>query len=139
MTLESLQGPGCAFIAGTRNHLYLGRSMIRLFSSLMIAIALFVSPVAMANGAGMAMPHAVVTSEAQTAGHCADSEVPSDEEKSRGEASCASACAAFPAIGPAYLEEALPVRPPAAAGIPQALSSIHPEGELRPPRITPEI
>lgn len=139
MKVESDLGIGALFIAGTRHHLYLRCSMIRLFSSLMIAIALFVSPLVMANGAGMAMPHVAVTSEAQTGSHCADSEAPSDEEKSRGEASCGSACAAFPAVGPAHPKEAPAARTAVAAGVPQALSGIHPEGELRPPRITPEI
>jgi hypothetical protein len=138
MRVESGLGAGAVFIAGTRHHLYLRCSMIRLFSSLLIALALFVSPLVMANGAGMTMPHAAATAEAQTS-HCADSEVPSDEEKSRGEASCASACATFPAVGPAHPEEAPAARPAVAAGVPQALSGIHPEGELRPPRITPEI
>jgi len=137
--VESGLGIRAVFIAGTRDHLYLRCSMIRLFSSLLIALALFVSPLMMANGAAMAMPHVAATSEVQTGSHCADSEVPSDEEKSRGEASCASACAAFPAVGPADPEEAPAARTAVAAGVPQALSGIHPEGELRPPRITPEI
>jgi hypothetical protein len=139
MTLSSRQGHGGVFIAGTRHHLYLRCGMIRLFSSLLIALALFVSPLVMANGAGMAMPHVAATSEAQAGSHCAGSEAPSDEEKSRGEASCASACAAFPAVGPAHPEEAPAARTAVAAGVPQALSGIHPDGELRPPRIPPEI
>jgi hypothetical protein len=139
MKIEAGRLPAMMFIAGTRQHPYLSRSMIRLMSSMLVALALFVSPLLMASGASMAMPHAAAASGTQTGSHCADSEAPAEDDTSRGDASCASACAAFPAIGPAYLEEALPVRPPAAAGIPQALSSIHPEGELRPPRITPEI
>jgi hypothetical protein len=127
------------FIAGTRQHPYLSRSMIRLLSSMLVALALFVSPLLMASGASMAMPHLAAASEAQTGSHCADSEAPAGDDNSQGDASCASACAAFPPIGAADLEDALPVLRAAAAGVPQALSGIHPEGELRPPRMTPEI
>jgi hypothetical protein len=139
MKVESGLRVGALFIAGTRHHLYLRRSMFRLFSSLLIALALFASPLVMANGAGMAMSHAAATFEVQAGSHCADGEAPADHKKSQGKASCASACAAFPAVSPSPLEVAPAVRPPVAAGVPQALSGIHPERELRPPRIPPEI
>ena len=139
MKIEASRLPGMMFIARTRQHPYLKSRMIRLLSSMLVALALFVSPLLMASGASMAMPHAAEASETQMGSHCADSEAPAEGDNSRGDASCASACAAFPAIGPADLKDALPVRPAAAAGVPQALSGIHPEGELRPPRITPEI
>jgi hypothetical protein len=139
MKVEVALGLRAGFIAGTCHPLYLRSNMIRLFSFLMIVIAMFVSPLAMANGAGMAMPDAEVTSAAPAGSHCANSETPAEDDHSREGASCASACAAFPAVGPAHPEEVLAASQLVSVGVPLALSGIHPEGQLRPPRIIPEI
>ena len=120
---------------------YLPGSMIRLFSSLLVAIALLLSPLTMANGAAMAMPGAAVAAVAESVadGHCAGKDAPADEEKAPAKASCASACAAVPAASPVFLEDAAVA--PEAIGLrgPQVLSGIHPEGETPPPRIIREI
>ena len=127
------------FIAGTRQPPYLRSSMIRLLSSFLVALILFLSPLMMANGAGMAMPHAAAAANAQTDNHCAGDQAPSENQKSPAKASCASACAAFPAVSPAPSGVAPAVRLAIVASRPRVLSGIHPEGELRPPRNTPEI
>ena len=131
--------PSMMFIAGTRQHPYLKFFMIRVLSSLLIALALFISPLLMANGAGMAMPHGAAAAQAQADGHCGSDETPADTKGTSGKASCASACAAVPAASPAPAEAAPATRAVIANGPPQVFSGIHPEGELRPPRITPEI
>ena len=111
--------------------------MYRLIASLLVALALFVSPLAMANGAGMAMPHAPALS--QVDGHCAGEEAPADDEGAPAKASCASACAACLSLG-ATSSAAVPMAPLVIAATgPQVLSGIHPEGETPPPRILPEI
>ena len=139
MKIDAGRLPAMMFIAGTRQRPYLHSGMIRFLSFLLIALALFVSPLMMANGAGMAMPHGAAAAETQADDHCGGDENPADTKKSPAKASCASACAAFPAASPAHLEAAPAVRAVIDASPAQLLSGIHPEGELRPPRITPEI
>ena len=132
---------GASFLVRSGLRSYLRGSMTRLFSSLLIAIALLLSPLAMGNGAAMAMPDAATTAAVQTVadGHCAGEEAPVDGERAPGKASCASACTAVPAASPVPLEEASEVREAIGLGGPQVLSGIHPEGETPPPRITREI
>ena len=126
-----------AFIVSSHARLYLGFVMVRFLSSLVVALALFLSPLAMASGAGMAMPSAAAATGAGS--HCAGSEAPSDADNSLMEMSCASSCAAYspdPLI-PAANASASPAKPIVMK--PRLLAGIHPEGETPPPRITPEI
>ena len=111
--------------------------MYRLVASLLVALALFVSPLVMASGAGMAMPHAAALS--QVDGHCAGEEAPADEDGAPAKGSCASACAACLSLGASSSAAASIAPLVIAANGPQVLSGIHPEGETPPPRMTPEI
>lgn len=111
--------------------------MLRFLSSFFVAMALFLSPLAMAGGAGMAMPHATATVSA-AGDHCAGGEVPSDEDSSM-KVSCASSCAAYPPVAPLPAEKPATARAELGIAKPQLLAGIHPEGETPPPRMTPEI
>jgi hypothetical protein len=139
MTAEPGTVRDASFIAGSGLCPYVRAGMIRLLSCLFVALALFASPLMMANGAGMAMSHAPADAGLGAAGHCAGDEAPADQQEAPTELSCASTCAAF-----------LPHVPVAADEVPVALAvlklprdhslpGIHPEGETPPPRITPEI
>ena len=127
------------FIAGRFGWHYLWRSMPRLLSSLLLALALILSPLAMIGGAApaqAAMPHAV-----SAAGHWAET-APAQEHEKRApgmEVGCAIACAAVPAAEPISAER-LPLKAMMPA-VPadQLLSGIYLEGETPPPRIRPEI
>lgn len=125
------------FIAGRSGSHYVWRRMPRLLSSLLLAFALLLSPLAMIGGAGPA--HAAAPEAA--ASHCAETAPATEHEKDAPgmEMGCAIACAAVPATEPSHAER-LPhdVLPPALLGD-QLLSGIHPEGETPPPRIRPEI
>lgn len=128
-----------AFIARSPRRLYLRWGMLRLLSSLFVVMALFFSPVAMASGAAMAMPHAAPVSGNVSVDHCAGDEAPTDDNKSGFKLSCGSACAAVTPNDHVRSAEAPPVRPSLATSGHQILVGIHPERETPPPRITPEI
>lgn len=127
------------FIARRGKMPYLGSSMRRFLSSLLLAIALIVSPLGMLGGGpGMAHPAA---GAAATTSHCDEShQAPaSDKEKPGMERGCAVACAALAPLGGCVVEgnSAASVGPAARAH--NFLSGIGPEGETPPPRINPEI
>ena len=138
MRSEARAGMSPAFIASSRRYFYRPSSMLRFLSSLLVAIALFLSPLAMANGAGMAMPHGTATATA-AGDHCAGKEAPSDEGDSSMKVSCASSCAAYPPFTPLPAEKPATARAKLGIAKPQLLAGIHPEGETPPPRMTPEI
>ena len=127
------------FIAGRAGPHYVWRCMPRLLSSLFLALAVLLSPLAMIGGAGSS--HAAMPQAASPALHCAEeTPAPQHEKRAPGmEAGCAIACAAVPAAQP-FTPERLPhdAMAPALLGD-QLLSGIHPEGETPPPRIRPEI
>lgn len=127
------------FIAGRAGPHYVWRSMNRLLPSLLLVLALLLSPLAMIGGAGAA--HAAMPQAASAVGHCAEQgPAPQHEKRAPGmEMGCAIACAAVPAAE-AFTAERLPhdAMAPALLGD-QLLSGIHPEGETPPPRIHPEI
>lgn len=129
------------FIAGRSRSHYVGRSMNRLLPSLLLALALLLSPLAMIGGAGAAHAAMPQASSASRAMHCAEQgPAPQQEKRAPGmEMGCAIACAAVPAAE-AFTAERLPhdAMAPALLGD-QLLSGIHPEGETPPPRIHPEI
>lgn len=112
---------------------------MRLLSSLLIALAMFVSPVAMASGSAAAMPHGSVMEAVAAAAHCAETEAPVDRETPEPGMSCIATCAAFPAL-PSIIHD--PFRPAKAlhpVTEQQHLATIAIEGETPPPRMTPRI
>ena len=127
------------FVAGRLDSHYVRRSMPRLLSSLLLALALILSALAMLGGTGRA--HAAMPQTASTATHCGEEGSAQEHEKRAPgmELSCAIACSAVPAtetfsaerLGHAAMRPTLPGD--------QLLSGIHPEGETPPPRIRPEI
>src|SRR5690606_16066229 len=80
------------------------RIMMKLLSSLLIALAMLVSSVSMASGNATAMPHQGAMEMASVAGHCAGSESSSDRKSPEPGMHCAALCAAFPAIAP-FIEQ----------------------------------
>jgi hypothetical protein len=105
---------------------------------LFVAMALFLSPLAIGSGAGSAMSHATASATA-VGDHCAGREAPSDEGSSSLDLSCASSCAAYPPFTPLPADKPAAARAKLAIAEPQLLAGIHPEGETPPPRMTPEI
>ena len=132
-------GPSAPFIVSSRASLYLPSGMVRLLSSLFVALALFLSPLSMAGGSGMAMSHPVTSAAPDMEDHCAGSESSTDEGKAPAKLSCASACAAFLPASPIASNEAPAERVALTLPGPQLLIGIHPEGETPPPRLSPEI
>ena len=127
------------FIAGRICPHYLWRRMPRLRSSLLLALTLILSPLAMIGGAGSA--HAAMSQTASAAMHCTE-ESPAQEHEKRApgvEVGCAMACAAVPATEPFTTERLPHSAMPAALRGDRLLSGIHPEGETPPPRIRPEV
>ena len=127
------------FIAGRFRSHYVSRSMPRLMSSLLLALALLLAPLAMIGGASSA--HATMVQTASAAMHCAE-EGPAQKHEKRApgmEVGCAMACAAVPTTQP-FTAERLPHSAMAPALFSdRLLFGIHPEGETPPPRIRPEI
>ncbi|MFN3727442.1 MAG: hypothetical protein ACK4SZ_14195 [Allosphingosinicella sp.] len=126
------------FIAGRISSHYVWRSMPRFVSSLLVAIALLLAPLAMIGGAD---PAHAARPQVASAANCAE-EAPGQKHEKRApgmEVGCAIACAAVPATQP-FSAERLPhaAMPPALLGS-HLLSGIHPEGETPPPRMHPEI
>lgn len=113
--------------------------MLRLLHSLLLALALSFSSVAMAGSVGMMMPHGAVAQAAGSENHCGGSEMPAENEQAGGEMNCAGTCAAFPAIPPCISEMA---SRPVAEVIRirhQVLIGVQPERVTPPPRMTPEV
>lgn len=134
-----MRDDAAAFIAGRFGSHYVSRSMPRLLSSLLLALTLILSPLAMIGGAGPA--HAAISQTASAAMHCAE-EGPAQEHEKRApgmEVGCAIACAAVPATEPFTTERLPHSAMPAALRGDRLLSGIHPEGETPPPRIRPEV
>lgn len=113
---------------------------MRLLSSLLIALALLVSPLAMASGSAAAMPHggAIGTEEVAVTAHCAGTDAPDHQAPDPG-MSCTAACAAFPALPPLIGEPFQLPRPLHSVARQQHLPAIELEGETPPPRMTPRI
>lgn len=112
--------------------------MLRFVSSLLIALALLLSPLAMAGGGAAAAYHGPAAVMA-TDSHCAATEAPVGKDRSDAKLSCAVTCAAFVAAEPAAGSTIAPGQVQAVAARDQLLIGIHLEGETPPPRITPEI
>lgn len=109
---------------------------MRLVSSLLVALALLLSPLAMIGGFGQAMAHGTPTVEMTMADHCADPSAPDDGAGAQWRMDCMSACAAVPAAAPALASGPDLLRAPAAASAPALLAGISGEGDDPPPRLS---
>lgn len=109
--------------------------MSRLIASFLVALAMFLSPLAMVGG--MAMAHSPTL---QTDDGCAGSHHRStDGEKSDMKMSCAIACAALPGIASPAREQPLAIKGKTVMVPAQVLLGIWPESETPPPRAASEI
>ena len=130
---------GAAFIAGSRARSYLGGGMHRLLSTLLVALALIMSPMAMASGALANAPAAAGHETAAPSAHCAGDEMPASGDTHAEQLSCAAACAALPALPLSSGAASATLSAPPVAALNPALLGFEPEGETPPPRITPVI
>lgn len=139
MTPDASLRRRAAFIAGSRARSYLGGGMHRLWRTLLVALALIVSPLAMASRALANPPAAAGHETAAPTAHCAGDEMPASGDTEPEHLSCAAACAALPALplSSGTAPATLSARPVAAPN--PALLGFEPEGETPPPRITPVI
>ena len=111
--------------------------MSRLIASILVALAMFLSPLAMGTGGAMAMAHPGMS---QVDDGCAATHpASSDDQKPDMKMSCAIACAALPATHPPVGEQTVPQEAKAVMAAAQVLIGIWPEGETPPPRLAPEI
>jgi hypothetical protein len=118
---------------------YLHSIMVRILFSLFVGLAMFLSPLAMANGAALAASPSGTAAVSDTADHCSGTGTTSDHDKAPKEMNCSSACAA--SLPDAFVAASVV---PSGKAVPsirraQLLVSVHPEGETPPPRVTPEI
>lgn len=120
------------FIAGSRGRTYIGLSMNRLLSFLVVALALLLSPMAMANGA-MAATAQTATHGLMASSHCAGDELPASHDKKSDQFSCAAGCAAIPAVTTCSTRLTMFGEPRVQARD-EALIGFVPEGETPPPR-----
>lgn len=127
-----------AFIARSRGLSYLGGGMYRLWSTLLVALALLAAPMAMASGAMANTPHAAPHAAASSSAHCAGDEMPIPDGQPE-HLSCAAACAALPALPPPSGAAPAPVSARLVAAPDATLLGFEPEGETPPPRMTPVI
>ena len=128
------------FIVRSRATSYLEGRMARLLSSLFVALALLLSPMAMASGVMGNTAHAATPSAgAAAAAHCAGDEMPSPDDTQPEQLSCAAACAALPAAPPPSDTAQAPSDARLITAYPPALIGFEPEGETPPPRMTPVI
>ena len=111
---------------------YLRSSMHRLIAALFVALAMFVSPLAMASAAGLTVAHATVSAQAD--GHCAGGETSGEDASAPGKANCGASCAACLSIGPVSSNKAPTIALAITMAGPQLLCGIHPERETPPPR-----
>lgn len=108
-------------------------AMLRFIASLTIAFALFLSPMAMANGGAAAMAHDSGGPAMAMSDHCAPPHK-APHHKADIKLSCAAACAAL-SPAPLGVDEGLEVnRLPASMAAPRVLAGIGPDRETPPPR-----
>lgn len=113
--------------------------MFRLLSSLLIALSLLLSPLAMASGGGMAASHSSAMLMMEAHNDRAGTETPSNTGQSDGMADCAVTCAMIVAVAPAISDHVAAIEEEALVARYATLIGIRPEGEKPPPRITSEI
>lgn len=112
--------------------------MLRFLSALLVALALFFAPLAMANDGGMAKAHTTTAgATSEMSAHCMDMEEPADTQRDSGmKMDCMSACSTLPAFQPIVGERLAPVALATEAFKPKALIGIPPESETPPPRLS---
>lgn len=113
--------------------------MLRFLASILIALALFISPVAMANGGAAAMTQGSGSHAMAMDDHCRPPCHSSDNHKADIKMSCVGACAA---LSPAPLAMAVRLegcRVAAAMMAPHDLTGIRPDRETPPPRASQRI
>lgn len=108
------------------------REMFRLAYSLLVALALMLSPLGMMGG-GMAMAHGGSAME-QTEGHCPDSDAPA--EGSQAMLDCTGICSALAGTPQVALAERLEGLAPAAPRKLRSPKGLQPESEPPPPRFS---
>ena len=113
--------------------------MFRLLSSLLIALSLLFSPLAMASGGAMAASHSSTMLMMDAHNDWAGTETPSGTGQLDAMADCAVTCATIVAVGPAISDNMAPIKEEVLVARYATLIGIRPEGEKPPPRITPEI
>ena len=136
MSLSSRPGSQPAFIESLPPSTYLVSKMFRVISSLLIAIALLFSPIAMT--VAMAAPQDSVTVTAMDR-HCAETDTSSDQDQSDAVAHCAITCSALLSLQPMVGDNVRPAKAELVTHRHSPLIGIRLEGETPPPRITPEI
>ena len=127
-----------SFIERSGQPLYSAATMLRLVSSLLVALALLFSPLAMTGGGAMAAPHASMVATGMD-GHCAGADAPSDNDHWDAMAECAVACTSFVAVDAAISDNVPPIKQEVLVSEYASMIGVRPEGETPPPRITPEI
>lgn len=140
MTHDVSIGREPVFIVRSSATSHLIGGMHRLLSSLLVALALLLSPMAMASGVMENTAHAATPNAgAAAAAHCAGDEMPSPNDTKAEHLSCAAACAALPAAPPPSCTAQAPSGARLITAYPPALIGFEPEGETPPPRMTPVI
>lgn len=109
--------------------------MTRLIAPLLVALALFFSPMSISNG-GAAMAQAAACPSAATETGCTDMD---DREKPCTDGSCVSACAPLCLLPVATGRQFYNPAARAVTGPTQVLNGITPEAEARPPQNTPDM
>lgn len=112
---------------------------MRLVAAFLVALAMLVSPLAMASGSAAVMPHDGMMPAMAAADHCSGSEAPADKKTPDTRVTCAVACAAFPALPPVIDQPGKRVKALHSAAGPKRLTAIKLDGETPPPRTTPRI
>jgi hypothetical protein len=115
-------------------HPNISLTMLRFLASILVALALFVSPVAMANGGAAAMTQGSGSHAMAMDDHCAPPCHSPDDRKADIKMSCAGACAALSPAPLAMGERLEGSRLAAAMIAPRDLTGIRPDRETPPPR-----
>lgn len=113
--------------------------MLRLLASLLVALSLLFSPLAMANGGAMAASHGSAMVMMNSQDECAGADTPSGTDQSDTMAECAVTCATFAAVEPTIGDNVPSTKEEVLVARYATLIGIRPEGKKPPPRITPEI
>lgn len=109
---------------------------LRLFSSILVALALFLSPVAMSIGGIAAQVHAATVEMPEMTAHCDGLGEPLDKSQPHMKPGCAATCAALPAFSPDTPAQSRPLKACATTSVPPPLAGITPEVTYPPPRFS---
>jgi len=107
---------------------------LRLFSAILIALALFVSPIARMTGGSVALA-AELPDAAATTGHCGGTGKHTGSEKPGVNINCAASCAAVHATLPAVIGRVDAPRGRDIATVRPVLAGIFTEFDTPPPRV----